>query len=314
MAIIELYSSRQKRLREGVSDVYIYDLFSESFRIQLSYMIKELLGDERNYDAYGCRTKEAYDAIVSILKKEYGQVKLIDGTGHRKYDNSLAELHNFLIWEDDAERVLDAVELCYRIGGRVGRDSSFINRRNPSEHVDGCIAELNQRFKNAGCGYEFIGENIVRVDSQLLHSEVVKPAIGFLSSAGFEGAREEFFGAFEHYRHGKHKEALVEALKSFESTMKVILTGNGISYGAGDTASKLILACTKEGLIPSYNESHLTALVNVLTSGIPTLRNRNGGHGQGESVKIVEPEIVAYGLHLTAAAIVLLAGLESKRK
>lgn len=66
--------------------------------------------------------------------------------------------------------------------------------------------------------------------------------------------------------------------------------------------------------MPAYNEAQLQALVNVLTSGIPTLRNKNGGHGQGETVRTVEPEIVAYGLHLTAAAIVMLAGLESKSR
>ncbi|WP_440089050.1 STM4504/CBY_0614 family protein [Pseudomonas fragariae (ex Marin et al. 2024)] len=212
------------------------------------------------------------------------------------------------------ERCLDAIELCYLVGDSLARSTSYINRSNPSGFVDDCFVELNERFKEAGLGYELIDGKNVRVDSQLLHSEIVKPAIGFLNAEGFEGARDEFMGAYEHYRHGNHEEALVDALKSFESTMKIILVDNQKVYGASDTASRLILACREAGLMPAYNEAQLSALVNVLTSGIPTLRNRNGGHGQGEVVRTVEPEIVAYGLHLTASAIVMLASLELKRR
>ena len=313
MAIIDLYSKRQKRMRGEVSDVYVYDIFPKSFRVQLSHMVRELLGDEMQYHSYNGRPKEAYDTIVDILKKEYGQVRLYEGPGGRSHQSDYAELHNFFLLEDDVERCLDAVELCYRIGDAVARDFSYLEKRKAEEYVDDCIDELNKRFKEAGCGYEYIDGNIIRIDSQFLHAEIVKPAIGFLNAEGFEGARDEFLGAYEHYRHGNHKEALVDALKAFESTLKVVLTANGKPYAAGDTARPLVLACSKEGLIPSYNEAHLTSLVGVLTAGIPTVRNRHGGHGQGEVVKTVEPEVVAYGLHLTASAIVMLAGLESKR-
>ncbi|KAA5847292.1 hypothetical protein F2A37_03390 [Pseudomonas chlororaphis] len=310
MPVLDLYSKRQKRLRGEVVDVYDYDTFPNTFRMQLSFMIGELMGDASDYRS-SHQPRKAYDDIVRALRKEYGQPFI----GAINHGNEYNELHAFLLDEPDVERCLDAVELCYAYGGELARSLFYISyRANPDEHVDACIAELNERFKEAGLGYELIGSRIIRVDSQLIHSEIVKPAIGFLNAEGFEGARDEFFGAYEHYRHGNHEEALVDALKAFESTMKVILVANEKTYGAGDTASKLILACRDAGLMPAYNESQLSSLVNVLTSGIPTLRNKNGGHGQGEAVRTVEPEIVAYGLHLTASAIVMLAGLESKRR
>ena len=309
MAVFDLYSKRQRRSRGEVSDVYSYDSFPNTFRVQLTYMIQELLGNMDDYNrTFGPR--EAYAEIVRVLRKEYGQQTL----AKIHHSDPLSELHNFLLQEPDVERCLDAVELCYGFGDSVTRKRTYMGRVNASERVDECVAELNERFKEAGLGYELIDWRIVRIDSQLLHSEIVKPAIGFLNAGGFEGARDEFFGAYEHYRHGFHEEALVDALKAFESTMKIILTANSKTYGTGDTASKLILACRDAGLMPAYNESQLSSLVNVLTSGIPTLRNRNGGHGQGEAVRTVEPEIVAYGLHLTASAIVMLAGLEAKRR
>jgi hypothetical protein len=51
---------------------------------------------------------------------------------------------------------------------------------------------------------------------------MVKPALALLNSAGFDGPADEFIRAFDHYRHGRNKEAVAEALKSFESTMKTI--------------------------------------------------------------------------------------------
>lgn len=309
MSVFDLYSKRQKRARGEAIDVYTYDTFPTPFRVQLHYMIQDLLGDAGDYHRWP-KPQETYIDIVKILRKEYGQQSLTK----INYSDAFSELHNFVLQEPDVEKCLDAVELCYMAGDVVTRSMHYLNRSDPRTHVDDCVAELNDRFKEAGLGYELIDWKIVRIDSQLLHSEAVKPAIGFLNAKGFEGARDEFMGAYEHYRHGNHEEALVDALKAFESTMKIILKANDKDFAPSDTASKLVLACSQAGLIASYNEQHLTSLVNVLTSGIPTIRNRNGGHGQGGSLRVVEPEIVAYGLHLTASAIVMLAGLESKRR
>ncbi len=309
MPVIDLYSKRQKRLRGEIADVFVYDSFSASFRTQLSLMVDDLLGDMQDYNE-NVKVREAYDSIVGFLRKEYGArclVRVEWGTRHK-------ELHDFIESETDVERVLDAIELCYEVGDMVCRDRYYtMKRSDPDAHVDACVYELNARFKEAGLGYELVGDKIIRIDSQLIHAEVVKPVIGFLNVEGFEGARDEFLGAYEHYRHGNHEEALVDALKAFESTMKIILTDIDAPFDPNDTANKLVLECSKAGLIPSYNEQHLTSLTNVLTSGIPTVRNRNGGHGQGVSIRTVEPETVAYGLHLTASAIVMLAATHARR-
>lgn len=308
MPVIDLYSKRQKRLRGEIADVFAYDAFSGPFRTQLSLMVDDLLGEAQDYNG-NAKVREAYDAIVGFLRKEYGSRRL----GRIEWVSGHQELHDFIESETDVERVLDSIELCYEVGDMVCRDRYYkMGRSDPDAHVDACVGELNARFKEAGLGYELAGDKIIRIDSQLIHAEVVKPAIGFLNVEGFEGARDEFLGAYEHYRHGDHEEALVDALKAFESTMKIILTDIDAPFDPNDTASKLVLACSKAGVIPSYNEQHLTSLTNVLTSGIPTVRNRNGGHGQGVSIRTVEPETVAYGLHLTASAIVMLAATHAR--
>lgn len=315
MAVIDLYSKRQKRLRGEVADAFTYDVFPDKFRVQLCYMLHALLGDRNLYLGVSS-PQQTYDGIVNALKKEYGRGYLCEELRGSIRSDAFQDLTGFLLGEPDVELCLDAVELCFGYGAEEARSPFYRggHQSNAGKLVDECIEELNVRFREAGLGYELIDGIIIRVDSQLIHAEVVKPAIGFLNTEGFEGAQDEFLGAYEHYRHSNHEEALVDALKAFESTMKVILTLNGQTYSPRDTASKLVLACTKAGLVPAYNESHLTSLSNVLSSGIPTLRNQNGGHGQGETIRTVDPEVVAYGLHLTAAAIQMLASLEAKRR
>ena len=79
------------------------------------------------------------------------------------------------------------------------------------------IEEVNTRFREHGVGFQYESGEILRVDLQVIHKEVTIPALKFLSGPAFSGANEEFLSAYEHYRHNNYKEAIVDALKSFES-------------------------------------------------------------------------------------------------
>ena len=69
---------------------------------------------------------------------------------------------------------------------------------------------------------------------------------------------------------------------ALESTLKVICHRRAWQFDAEkDTASSLIDIVFKEGLIPDYLQSQFGALRSVLESGVPTIRNRAGGHGAG---------------------------------
>ena len=70
------------------------------------------------------------------------------------------------------------IELSFRVIDRVTRTWSY----DASERADEAIAELNARLHEHGIGYVFEGGEIIRVDSQLLHAEAVKPAL-ILASA-----------------------------------------------------------------------------------------------------------------------------------
>lgn len=168
---------------------------------------------------------------------------------------------------------------------------------------------MNGRFREHCIGYEFAGGEIIRVDSKYLHAETVKPALHLLQEAGkgFSGPLDEFLKAHEHYRRGNQKDAILNAGKAFESTLKTICAARGWPFDSTkDTAKKLLETVFSNGLIPSYLQSHFSALQSVLESGVPTVRNKTSGHGQGATPTTVPNHIVAYVLHTTAANIVLL--------
>ena len=279
MAIFDLYSKRQKRLRGEVPDIYTYDDIPQPLRVQIVHIWMDSLGNEDEYDNYD-EVKQSYKFIIKTLRREYGVFKLADS----RYEtlNDYEELLEFFRNVVETEKVIDTIELSFIVINKLARNYSHRYPRT-NERANQAISELNDRFKEHGVGFQYeANENkIVRVDSQLLHVEVIKPALNLLSAQEYAGAQQEFLNAYEHYRHGKHKEALNDALKAFESTMKTICDKRNWKYDPKDTSKQLIDICFKNDLIPPFWQQQMGGLRSLLESGVPTGRNKLSGHGQG---------------------------------
>ncbi|WP_436232542.1 DUF7014 domain-containing protein, partial [Escherichia coli] len=48
--------------------------------------------------------------------------------------------------------------------------------------------------------------------------------------------------------------------------------------------------CLSQNLIPAYLQSQFTSLKTMLETGIPTIRNKNTGHGQAADIKEIPEE------------------------
>lgn len=308
MAIINLFSKRQKKIRGEISDVFSYDKLPQALRVQIVHIIKDAIGEDMGF---GYRASNQVDQIYkflhSSLAREYGQFTL-----GRYNDSDQESLLNFLLQTDETEKAIDVIELSFKYIDRVIRENQFqYHYRETVKSVlnpDEAISELNTRFKEHSIGYQFDGGEIIRVDSTLAHSEIVKPVLALLWDKKFKGANEEYLKAHEHYRHGRNKECLTECLKAFESTMKIICKLKGWQYSETDTAKKLIQICFTNSLVPTFTQNQFTSLQNLLESGIPTIRNKLGGHGQGSVPQKVDDEMTRYGLNLTGTNILFLVG------
>ncbi len=311
MGIIDIFSKRQMKLRGEMSDVYTYDEVPKALRVQVNYILRDVLGDgtEYTYTEGPGSVYASYKFIVESLCREYGEFQLVEvrTSAGRNY---LAELGAFILNEGDVEKVLDAIELSFQVVDAHARKIGYRGKANTSELADNAIAELNGRFREHGVGYQFSDGRIIRTDSELVHAEVVKPALSLLRGRRYAGAQAEFLKAHEHYRHGQAKDALSECLKALESTMKAICDKRGWKYQPNATCSSLIDLCVTKGLIPTLWTQHFSSLRSTLETGVPPARNKLSGHGQGSTIVDVPQHIVAYVIHTSAAAIVFLAQSE----
>lgn len=306
MKIFDLFSKRQQRDRGEVPDVYKYDKLPQPLRVQVVHIVTDAFG----VDGYSSSSaKQAYEFVKKTLCREYGVFELIE---RPKSDQD--SVFNFFLKETSVERALDVVELCFKCIDVFVRRQSYRYNTTTNIEPDDAISELNARFKEHGVGYQFVSGVLIRLDSELLHVEAVRPALAVLRGTEFEGANEEFLLAHEHYRHGRFKECLVDSLKAFESTMKVICKTRGWVFQPNDTAKALIAVCFKSGLVPVYFESQFSSLRTLLESGIPTVRNKNGGHGQGPDSLVVPEYLARYAMNLTATTILFLAEANASLK
>ncbi|MES2680234.1 MAG: hypothetical protein V4635_10130 [Bacteroidota bacterium] len=304
MAIFDIFSKRQKKLRGEIPEIYQYTNIPSPLRVQIVHIIRDVIGIDKQVYGHKNQPKGNYEFIHKSLCREYGVFTLGKDNYNEDAENCVL---NFLLQTEDVEKVIDVVELTFKVIDRIiGPDQKYTQYCAVKMKPEDAIEELNQRFKEHGVGYQFDGGEIIRVDTTYTHAEIVKPILTLLWNKKFSGANEEYLKAHEHYRHGRNKECLTECLKSFESVMKVICKEKGWQYNETDTAKKLIQICFHNQLVPSFTQNQFTSLQNLLESGIPTIRNKLGGHGQGQIPQKVDDEMTRYGLNLAGTNILFL--------
>lgn len=300
MSIFDLYSRRKRQGKTaGKADVYQYDDLPQPLRVQVVNLWRWAIGPVLTGGFANQPNWSIWVAIQEGLAHEKGVPVLASG------DDPFTRCVKYFLSERPIDDLLDLLELTFRYIANLA-DLNEYQRRDRGITVTGeeAIYELNFRLREAGVGYQFEGNSIIKLDSQYVHSEAVKPALILLADGRFRGPQQEFLHAHEQYRkarsddHKKLEDVVTGALKSFESTLKVICDLKKWQYDPKATAAPLVQLVIDKGLIPSYLQSSL--------EGLATLRNRIGGHGQGSQIRDVPYYLASYALHLSASNIVML--------
>ena len=323
MPISELFSKlKGKRERAGQPVIYQYDEIPEKFRIQVGRIWEDAIGTDPSGNR-GRATARAWQEILDSVSRELGLAAL--GTEGNPRDNCFQ-----FLFKGNTEEVLHIIRVSFHLiedhlGGYNGRpeemeaDTGLSRLASPDVGVvrgmgiteedmsrslspDRAIEELNQRFLENGIGYQYQNGRIIRIDSEYTHSEIVRPALQLLNDPEFKPALDEFLKGHEDYRHRRYEDAINEALKAFESTMKIICENRGWTVASDAAASKLIQTCFEHHLIPAVLERHFTSL----QSGLLAVRNAYSAHGDGVEKLDVPDYLAQYALNLAATDIVLL--------
>ena len=298
MAIFKLFSTRQKEAKGEMPDVFTYGALPNPLRVQIVHILTDAVGEDcvdyqyRNY---------CFNFIRGTLLKEHALFKLIDNP-----QNPQHEVLNYFLKLQDADKILDVVELAFTALLIVDGNHRFAQNSKPKIAPKDAIEELNQRFKQHGVGYQFESGQIIRIDSQLAHVEIMKPALQLLRSKAYKGANEEFLKAHEHYRHNRYQECLVDALKALESVLKSICDAKSWSYQVSDSTKKLLDIVFEKGLLPAFMQSEFSAMRGLLEGGTMVVRNKLGGHGQGSAQLNVPSYWARYALNTAASNMLLL--------
>lgn len=311
----ETYSLRLKRLARGDNPVtYVYDPIPPRMRAQAFHALQAAIGSE--FTSKGSRNS-TWNELESLVMTEHGFFHSLPSPSKTYSRDPYDRVGHYLGSVSQTDRFLDVLEIGFRLAQQPilkAKGAAYI--RSTEERVQGAVDNLNRRFGQNDLGYAFAGIPglIVRVDTQFIHVEIVEPAIGQLAALGWDGPLNEFMQAHRHYRNGDNKSTMNESLKAFESTMKAILQARGCPYESTWQAKSLIKALFDNEIIPKTMESYFGGIRVVLESGVPPLRNKQSGHGQGPTVAEVSDYMAGFALHLTASNIVFLASAHNSTK
>lgn len=305
MPVHDLFSKRNRPRPERL----VHDTLPSDFRSACARIFQEALGN-----SFGLLSE--MDAILRREHPSNSNPLLALGVALADPKTTVfgtSRLAGAYLSSGTFHEAMDAIEVTTRsINLRMRKLSK--TRRQALKAVldpDDALAEVNSRFVEHGVGYQFSSEQnrIVRIDSQFVQQEVTAPAMRLLTEKGFEGAAQEFDKAHQHYRQmvvdpDAGKDAVAWAVKAVESTTKTIMDARGWDYNAQkDTLVPLLEKLFTNGLVPTDLQSYFCGLRSALTSGLPTIANRQARHGQGAKVKPIEEHMVTLAMHLAAATI-----------
>ena len=297
-------------------DVFIYDQIPDKLKIQIYHIWSDFFTSLVHTNIYAAIEYHGFfKNINKIICKEHALLN-IKSSHLFAIPDAYSEINGYYLNLKDHKYIIDVIgiifnqiELIPDILNILGYPPDII-----SMNIRDAITELNERFRQHGVGHEYINGEIIKVDSKLLHSEITKNTLFLLNDEKYSTANEEFLKAHDHYKNQRYHECLNECLKAFESAMKIICGAKGWKYETTDPANKLINVLIENKFLKNYNESHLNALKNILISGIPTIRNKNSGHGQGEEKIVITDNLASYMLYLTGATINFLINESSINK
>lgn len=299
--MFNLYS-RRKKDSQGNPEVFIYDNFPQSFRNQFFTILNGVLKAMRERDPFF--SESIPEELCKVFAQEKG-LKFISGKPYIRA-NSLEALELYIDTCSN-EDFLDLMDFLFgafisneRIQGRfyLSKNENFFQN---------AIDELNLRLKQHSLGYEFLNGEIIEKTNTITHEKIIKPALKLLTDEQFRGAEEEYLLAFEHFRNGNNEDAILNAIKSFESGLKTICSGMGYSYNKDkDTTKRLIEILKQNTFFPSYLDNYMNGICTTLESGASTVRNKTAGHGQGIETQTLPEAYVEYALNLVATNLVFL--------
>ena len=224
----ELFS-RRYRDKSGDPEVYIYNNFSQEFRNQCFYIVGDFINkiQKTTYEDVAEKICEAFarEKGLKYVAGYYGRINDLDAISKYFDESSNEDFFDFVDFIfTNCVGTKELIDAYWHFG-----DDPFVRAAD----------ELNLRFKQHSLGYEFTNGEIIPKTNEVIHQQIIKPALKILTDERFRGAEEEYLLAFEHFKTGNNKDAILNAGKAFESTIKTICKELKYKYEYTSSAKNL---------------------------------------------------------------------------
>lgn len=304
-----VYSERMKKTEEF--DPYKYE-FKDKFILNSFSMFFSTIADKTTFSILAikdfCETERIF---ISDITRNY----ILSNKDYNK-DCLLFDLQ-ILFMEKESCLVLDYLEICinvlnnelknikYSMGPIYYKnDRNYLQAKALKEYF---VQSLNILFEHNNLGYEIINDIIVTKESDFLHVEVINKPLTLLINEEFNGPLKEFEDAIKNYTDKDYENTIVQACRAFESTMKAVLDKLEVTFDHDkSTASDLVNLLKQSEIFNSFQNYNIKKLVEILSSGLPVIRNRKGAHGEGIEINEAERSYASFALNLVGSNIVFI--------
>lgn len=277
-----------KRLKKALEKKTIpYPSLSRNLRKRLAMKCR----DHNECESFGDYAETKTEALSS-LERTYGTEILRVQDEKTNGDREATDFEDFLVFAYP-HQVLDALEAFSRLL------SSDVNKYSFQAGINAVLAEEESPWQMSD-------GRIYLVDSRFLDA-LKDQAEEEMKREGFLGAHEEFRDARSYLQAGTTDDAIHKANCAFESALKSLL--NQREGTANDLLNKLR---EETDLLDAVSPEAQKVIILKVLQGLPVLRHKIGGHGQG-----AEPANVprAYGdlaVNLAATYIKFLLDLKKE--
>jgi hypothetical protein len=209
--------------------------------------------------------------VIEALKTAYGKDSLAVKEDPNSEEREAMGFEDYFM-HSYPHNVLDALEAFYRC---LDKENALVMQ----EDINAVLLEESSPWIMSD-GQMFM------IDNRYLDS-LKEQALSLMKNEGYWGAYNEIKEARSYLMVGSIDVAIHKANCAFESTLKSIL---GKCEG---TAQELTTMLAKEtDILESVPESVKKVITKNILSGLPALRHKIGGHGQGEN-QLLPPELMA---------------------
>lgn len=295
---LNLFHRRLEEKNGEIPNTYFYTL-TDSFKNRFVMVFRnfcESIG-------YGYRSTIQKD-IVNDLRIAFGVLSL-DKLSKKKSYNPHDELVFFILYSDDDNKIISAVEYLCRLFAKGYTRGCFWNTD--------FISDINSYFRYDRIGYKFIREGggfIVFIEDEHFSNECTQKSLSLLAQKGYGEAQNFFIDAYKKLAASDYDDALVDIGRAIETLLKERFSKLNIPYNEKDSLNTL-LNIANQHIITPYSFKHFQQ--TLLEVG--RARNQMGAHGITPGQTPVADELhVRFAINQAAANLLFLAEVPMSNK